>query len=123
VYSESVRIYLERPDLPEILIPGNYSLISGIYPSSTPAQPYRLPLSKVGWEEMLHLMGLFPGRDQVGFTESRYIKYSSDNLRVAKVNEIGTVHATGIGSANITITYRSKSVIVPVTVGEQGPPR
>jgi len=28
------------------------------------------------------------------------------------------VHATGMGSTKITITYRSKSVIVPVTVGE-----
>jgi hypothetical protein len=112
-------IYVERPDLPEILLAGDSSLNSGFYPSSTPRKPYQLHLNKVGWEEMLYLMGIFPGRAQVDLTESKYVKYSSDNLRVAKINEIGSVHATGIGSAKITITYRSKSVIVPVTVGEE----
>jgi hypothetical protein len=115
--SNPVRIVVERADIPEILLPGNYSLNSGFYPSSTPAQPYHLRLSKVGFEERLYVMGIFSGRKQVDLSESRYVKYSSDNLRVAKVNEIGTVHATGIGSAKITITYRSKFVIVPVTVG------
>jgi len=117
--SMPVNIHLERADLPEILLAGDNSLNNGFYPSSTPGKPYQLHLNKVGWEEMLYLMGIFPGREQVDLTESRYVKYSSDNLRVAKINEIGTVHATGIGSAKITITYRSKSVIVPVTVGEE----
>jgi hypothetical protein len=115
--SHPVRIIVERADIPEILISGNYSLNSGFYPSSTPAQPYHLRLSKVGFEETLYLMGMFSGREQVDLSESKYVKYSSDNLRVAEVNEIGTVHATGIGSAKITVSYRSKSVRVPVTVG------
>ena len=117
VNSDPVIIYVEHPDVPEILISGNYSLNLSVYPSSTPAQPYHLRLSKVGFEERLYLMGIFSGREQVDLTESRYVKYSSSNPRVAKVNEIGTVHATGIGAAKITVTYRSKSVIVPVTVG------
>ena len=95
-------IHLERSDLPEILIAGDNSLSGSVYPSSTPGKPYQLHLNKVGWEEMLYLMGIFPGREQVHLTESSYVKYSSDNLRVAEINEIGTVHATGIGSAKIT---------------------
>jgi hypothetical protein len=115
-------IFVERPDLPEILLAGDSFLNNCIYPSSTPKEPYRLHLNKVGAEEMLYLMGIFPGPglQQVDLTESKYVKYSSDNLRVAKVDEIGTVHATGIGSANITISYRNKSVAVPVTVGDVG---
>lgn len=118
--SVPVSIHLERADMPISLIPGDYYLNSGAYPSTTSMHVYRsLRLSKVGWAEMLYVLGIFPDRKQVDLSESSYLKYSSDNPRVAKVDDMGTVLATGIGSAKITITYRSKSVIVPVTVGPE----
>jgi hypothetical protein len=114
-----VSIHVERSDVPITLIPGDYYLNSGVYPSSTSMHVYRsLQLSKVGWAEMLYVLGIFPDQEQVDLSESSYLRYSSDNPGVAKVDQRGTVLATGIGSARITITYRSKSVIVPVTVSE-----
>lgn len=118
--SVPVSIHVERADIPITLIPGDYALPLSLYPSSTSVHVYRsLHLAKVGWAEMLYVLGVFPDQKQVDLTESSYLRYSSDNLRVARVDETGTVLATGIGSAHIAITYRSKSVIVPVTVGEE----
>jgi hypothetical protein len=116
--SDPVTIHLERADIPINLVPGDDGLNLGFYPSSTSGNVYRsLHLSKVGWAEMIYVMGIFPGQKQVDLSQSSYLKYSSDNPRVAKVDDKGTVLATGIGSARITITYRTRSVIVPVTVG------
>ena len=50
---------------------------------------------------MLYLMGIFADGEQVNLSESSYLKFSSDNPRVARVTERGTVVATGTGSARI----------------------
>jgi Bacterial Ig domain len=118
VYSGAVSIQVERADIATSLIPGDYYINSGEYPSTSMHVYRSLRLSRVGIAEMLYVRGIFADHEQVDLTESSYLKHSSDNPRVAKVDERGTVVATGTGSARITITYRSKSVVVPVTVGQ-----
>ena len=68
---------------------------------------------------MIYVVGVFPDHEEVDLTESSFLKYFSDNERVVKVAERGTVVSTGIGSANIMIRYRSKSVVLPVIVGRE----
>ena len=113
------RYHVERPDIPASLIIGDSYLNSGEYSFHVDAR-LSIPASfesRMGGNVVR--AGIFPDRKQVDLTESSYLKYSTDNPRVAKVDNRGTVLATGIGSAKITVTYRNKSAIVPVTVGEE----
>jgi Bacterial Ig-like domain (group 2) len=64
----------------------------------------------------LDVSGDFENQTDVDLAESSYIKYASDAPGVATVGPDGLVKATGVGRARITITYRDKSLVVPVTV-------
>jgi hypothetical protein len=117
--SRSVSIHVERPDMPVDIIPGGYGLTAGPLRSTSLAIYRSLRLAEVGWSEMIYVVGVFPDREEVDLTESSFLKYSSDNERVVKVVERGTVVSTGIGSANIMIRYRNKLVVLPVKVGRE----
>lgn len=100
VFSDPFTVDVERPGMPIKL----------------KADPANLFFSYVGDETRLRLDGTFAGEEDVSLEESTYVHCSSDNPSVAAVGRFTFVKATGKGKANITVTYRGKSVVVPVTV-------
>jgi hypothetical protein len=98
--SEPVTIAVERPETPLTL----------------KAEPSVLAFDFVGDNTWLQIIGVFDKEEHVYLDESGYIKFVSDNPTVATVDRTGRVTAIGNGSARITVTYRAKSVVVPVTV-------
>lgn len=100
VFSDPFTIDVERPDMPVKL----------------KAEPTVLFFTYLGDEIPLGLDGTFANGEEVSLRESSYTHCSSDNPSVAAVSGSRFVKATGKGKANITVTYRGKSVVVPVTV-------
>lgn len=88
-------------------------------PSSLKCEPSLLDFALVGDRTSLSPIGTFEGEESVDLQESSYIHYSSDNPAVAAVRDDGIVTATGMGSARIRISYRGRSVTVPVRVRQQ----
>jgi len=101
VSSEPVDILVERPDSP----------------LSLTAEPSLLDLEHVGGQSSrIAAVGKFVDAQRVDVSESTYVGYVSDNLSVATVTGESWVTAVGPGSAKITIRYKEKSTVVPVTV-------
>jgi hypothetical protein len=69
-----------------------------------------------GQSSRIAAVGKFADAQHVDLSESTYVGYVSDNLSVARVTGDGWVTAVGSGSAKITIRYKGKSTVVPVTV-------
>lgn len=98
--SEPVAIQVEHPGIP----------------LSLTAEPGVLVFQYVGDECAVAAIGRFADADRVDLEESTYTTYVSDALKVATVTADGHVTAVGPGSAKITIRYKGKLAVVPVTV-------
>ncbi len=98
--SELVNIQVERSDSP----------------LSLTAAPAVLDFREVGDQCPVAAVGKFADAPRIDLDESSYVRYDSDNPSVATVTGDGHVTAAGFGSAKITIEYKGRSIVVPVTV-------
>ena len=98
--SDPVEILVERSDSP----------------LSLRAEPSVLYFENVGELCPVAAVGKFVDADWVDLRESSYVRYISDNPRVATVTRDGLVTAAGPGTARITIQYNGKPTVVPVIV-------
>ncbi len=103
IWSEPIKVYIERPDSPKLL--------KNVWPSII----LRPPIHR----ESLMVTGVFADGSEFNLTLSKRTKYVSDAPAVASVTADGWVEAVGPGSARITITNGDASVVVPVTVGNK----
>ena len=85
-------------------------------PLSLTAEPRAIAFKVVGDEVPLGVIGRFADDERVFLEDSSFIKFASDNASVTTVDSDGHVKAVGPGSAKITIRYKEKSTVVPVTV-------
>jgi len=87
---------------------------------SRPVTSIRVEPVKIGfsssWQEQLSVKGVFTDGQVRTITKSRETLYTSANAQVAKVSHEGLVEPVDNGSTTITVTYKDKSVTVPVKV-------
>jgi hypothetical protein len=87
-------------------------------PTSIAANP--TPLYKmIGDTSYVRVTATYADGAVLDATESSLVSYASGDPAVATVDNVGRVSAVGAGSTNITITYGTLSVTVPVTVPPQ----
>ena len=104
VYSPSISIDVERPDLPTKLT----------------ASPRSLIIESLGEQTSVELRATFADNSVLHVTQSTLLTYSSSNTSVATVDSSGKITAVGPGNSWVTVTYtvggQSLPLIVPVTV-------
>ncbi len=104
VYSSSISIDVERPDLPTKLT----------------ASPRSLIIESLGEQTSVELRATFADNSVLHVTQSTLLTYSSSNTSVATVDSSGKITAVGPGNSWVTVTYtvggQSLPLIVPVTV-------
>jgi len=98
VYSESIEIYIERPDEVKTLKSEWLSVTLGDLKDQT-----------------LLIWGIFGDGSKVDVTRSKRTTYSSDKPSVVQVSSDGTLSAAGVGKAKITVRYGDKVLVIPVT--------
>jgi hypothetical protein len=99
VNSAPITVNVERADMPTALS----------------VDPFSLTLRFIGDSLPFTVWGKFAAGLQTDVTQSSYLIVTSENPRVAAVqNDI--ISAAGSGQTNIDVTYRSITVKVPVTV-------
>lgn len=72
---------------------------------------------RIAWLESFSWSGrLFRDGTTLDVTKSTLINYASDTPAVATVGPQGIITPAGPGAANVTVSYGSLSIVVPVTV-------
>ncbi|MFQ5656768.1 MAG: Ig-like domain-containing protein [Candidatus Methylomirabilales bacterium] len=84
--------------------------------STIVGQPASVDLIAGVTEQVLSVEGTFTDGMNRDITKSSETTYTSSNPQVATVSTEGFVEAVDNGTATITVTYKDKSVTVPVTV-------
>ncbi len=89
--------------------------------TSTPVTNIRVEPAKISfsssWQEQVSVKGIFTDGQVRTITKSSETRYVSANPQIAKVSPEGLVEpAADNGSTTITVTYKDKSVSVPVKV-------
>ncbi len=92
-----------------------YHVETTIPATSIQVRPTRIGFSS-SWQEQLSVKGMFADGQTRDVSKSRETRYVSANAQVARVSHEGLVEPVDNGSTTITVTYKDKSVTVPVKV-------
>lgn len=76
----------------------------------------QIKLGLPGQQTRLFVTGIFANGTALDITKSPDIRFTSTNTAVAVVDSTGLVEAVAEGTATITVTYKARSVAVPVKV-------